>query len=464
MKRLTFSVSVVLIGLSYAAAQPLRIDKQVFAGRRAAFIAKMDSGSVAIFPCRPEYIRNGDVEYKYRQESNFYYLSGFEEPQSIILLNPSAPRYRYVLFVRKRDPAAEAWTGYRAGIEGARADYSADTALPFDDFEQHIRGLVHFGAEVYYPFGVNGDLDAIFHRLFSNDIWSIRNPYPILAEMRVIKNERDWRMGLTKAIDISVEGQVEALKAIKPGMYEYEVQAVFEDVYRRSGSPRNGYPCIVGSGPNSTTLHYDENTRMMDDGEMVLMDCAAEYGYYSADITRTVPVNGRFSKEQRDIYSLVLRAQKAAMDCVKPGAEFAAFSRAIDSVLAEGLLHLGLIKQKENFHLFSFHGYGHWIGLEVHDVGSYTAEGAPRKLEPGMVFTIEPGVYVRPEVLDKMKSLGYTDDDLARIRPLVEKYMNIGVRIEDDILVTSDGYRNLTAGVPREIDAIERLMKGKRSR
>lgn len=450
---------VLFAAASCATAQPITLDMKYFADRRSEFMAKMDSHSVAIFPCRPEYVRNGDVDYRYRQESNFYYLSGFEEPQSILVLATSSPHHRYILYVRKKDPAQEAWTGVRAGTEGAEQQFLADTALVYDDFDHTIYRFIRGARTLYYPFGINPQLDATIERMFSNTQWNIVNPFPILAEMRVIKNEGDWKMGLQKAIDISIDAHLAAMKAIHPEMYELEVQAVFESVYRSEGSPRDGYPCIIGSGPNATTLHYDENTRRMNDGELVLMDCAAEYGYYSADITRTVPVNGKFTKEQQTIYNIVLAAQDSAMSVVKPGAKFSDVGAAVVSVLSSSLLKLGFIKKKEDFSIFSFHGYSHWIGLEVHDVGSYAEHGGSRLLRPGMVFTIEPGVYVRPDVFDKMeRDHGYSKDEIDRIRPIVEKYMNIGVRIEDDVLVTDDGHKNLTERAPRLAADVERAM------
>jgi Xaa-Pro aminopeptidase len=268
-------------------------------------------------------------------------------------------------------------------------------------------------------------------------------------------------MGMRKAVEISVKGHIEAIKSIEPNMNEAEIQAVHEFSYRRNGSPRNGYPCIVGSGSNSTILHYNRNTRVMKDGEVILMDCGAEYGYYSADITRTVPVNGRFSKEQREVYSIVLDAQNAAMRLVKPGLIKKAMDDVIDSVLGNGLVKLGFIRDKEDFRIFSIHGYSHWIGLEVHDVGNYTLEGKSRPLEAGMCFTIEPGIYVRPDVFDKMKERGYSEEEIATFRKRVKPSMDIGVRIEDDILVTENGYINMSDAAPREIDAIEKLMRQK---
>jgi Xaa-Pro aminopeptidase len=242
-------------------------------------------------------------------------------------------------------------------------------------------------------------------------------------------------------------------------MYEYEVQALFEYVYRKNGSPRNAYPCIIGSGPNATILHYETNTRQMQKGELVLMDCAAEYGGYAADITRTVPVSGTFTKEQKEIYRIVLDSQNAGMRLVKPGMTLKVISAAIDTVLAEGLLRLGFIKSSKDRRFFSLHGYSHWIGLEVHDVGGYTRNGKDIPLEPGMVFTIEPGLYIRPAVFDLMKERGYAAGELERLRSAAAPYLNIGVRIEDDILVTPEGYRNLSEGVPREVTELEARMK-----
>jgi Xaa-Pro aminopeptidase len=461
MKRVVF-ITILCTGIQ-AIGQPIQLDMGVFAQRRAVFADQLVSQSIAIFPCKPEYTRNGDVEYQYRQESNFYYLTGFEEPESIVLLNPSGPRYKYVLFVRKRDPFRETWQGIRAGTEGAMTTFRADTALVFSDFRKSINALIPKAGTLYYAFGTNPQLDDMMRDIFlerpHGDNWSVMNPSSILSEMRLIKNDGDWEMGFTKAIDMSALAHVEAFKAIHPGMYECEVQAVFEYVYRGNGSPRNGYPCIVGSGPNSCTLHYDANTRRMNDGDVVLMDCAAEYGYYSGDITRTVPVNGKFSEEQRAIYQLVLDAQNAGIDMIKPGIPKGALDSAMNDILGTGLVKLGFIKNKKDSHIFTLHGFSHWLGLEVHDVGKYIVDGKSRVLAPGMVFTMEPGIYVRPDVPSKLKDLNYADDEVEKIRKRIEPYMNIGVRIEDDILVTENGFKNLSEAAPRDIDAIEALMK-----
>lgn len=444
-------------------SQPLQLDVNVFAQRRAEFTGQLAPQSVAIFACKPEYFRNGDVEYEYRQESNFYYLSGFEEPESILLLNPTADRYKYVMFIRRRNPGSETWQGARVGIDGAMTAFKADTALAFSDFQKSAPLFLPKSGTLHYSFGGNSKIDEMIRGMFIDgqrgDSWSVRDPAPFLAEMRLMKNEGDWKMGLQKTIDISTQAHIEAIKAIKPGMFEYEVQAVFEYAYRKNGSPRNGYPCIIGSGPNSGTLHYEKNTRQMRDGEVVLMDCGAEYGYYSADVTRTVPVNGRFTREQREIYRIVLDAQNAALRMAKPGLTRNALDSVMTDIVATGLLGLGFIKEKKDASIFTLHGFSHWIGLEVHDVGKTTLNGKPRPLLPGMVFTLEPAIYVRPDVFDKMKDLNYAEDEIAKLRTRLYRYMNIGVRIEDDVVVTENGCRNLSEAAPRDVDAIEALMR-----
>ncbi|MER3524992.1 MAG: Xaa-Pro aminopeptidase [Ignavibacteria bacterium] len=446
-------------------AQPIHLDMQVFAERRDAFMRQLPPNSIAIFPCKPTYQRNLDVVYEYRQESTFYYLSGFEEPEAVLLLNPSSPQHKFIMFVRKRDLQRETYDGPRAGIEGAMQTFGADTAYFFDDFRTHLYRYAKPDGTLYYTFGINPYLDDIIQKQVierrAAGNWAISDPSAILAEMRLIKNDGDMRMGMRKAVEISALAHREAIKSVEPGMNECEIQAVFEYVYRRHGSPRNGYPCIVGSGPNSTILHYNANNRTMHAGDVLLMDCAAEYGYYSADITRTVPVSGKFSPQQREIYQLVLDAQNAAMRIVKPGLIKKTMDDVIDSVLGTGLVRLGFIKNKNDHRIFTLHGYSHWIGLEVHDVGNYTIDGKSRPLVAGMCFTIEPGVYVRSDVFEKMKGIGYSEQDIAQIRKRVEPYMHIGVRIEDDILVTENGYINMSASVPREIDQIEQLMSEK---
>ena len=461
--KLVFFVSLFLTLIINIPAQPLQLDQDVFTQRRSAFMEKMDSNAVAIFPCKPEYSRNLDVNYPYRQESNFYYLSGFEEPQAILLISPSDHKNKYVMFVRKKDIRRTVWEGARAGIDGAMTEFEADTAINIDDVKQSLYQFIKYDRPIYYTFGINPEYDRFIRDRFvekrSRGNWPIIDPAPILNQMRLIKNKGDWKMGLKQAIDISTAAHKEAIRALKPGMYEYEVQAIFEYVYRKNGSPRNGFPCIIGSGPNSTILHYDKNNRRLADGEMILMDCAAEFGYYSADITRTVPTSGKFTKEQRDIYTIVLEAQNSAMAMVKSGIKLVDLEKKINAVLANGLIKLGLIKDAKELWMFSRHGYCHWIGLEVHDVGAYKQNGKHITLKSGMVFTIEPGLYVRPDIADKMKTGDYTESEIDELRSRLEHYMHIGVRIEDDILVTDTGFVNLSKAAPREIADIEDLMK-----
>ncbi len=442
-----------------AHAQPLQLDMDVFAERRAAFMDKMDPSGIAIFPCKPVYIRNRDILYEYRQESNFYYLSGFEEPDAIFLLAPSNDRYKFVMFLRKPDPQRETFEGPRAGVEGAMKTFRADTALYYDDFEISVYQFIKREGILYYPFGINPEIDEKVQKRFTSDYWHITNPFPMISEMRLIKEDADWRMGFRKAIDISVKAHIEAIRSIRPGMYEYEIQGIYEHVFRKNGSPRNAYPCIIASGPNSCILHYSRNTRQMNDGDLVLMDCGAEFGYYAADITRTVPVNGTFSKEQRTIYQIVLDAQDAAIKIIGPGIQFKSISAVIDSVLINRLAELKFFKDKKDLPLFTLHGYTHWLGLDVHDVGEYTKNGESRVLEPGMVFTIEPGIYISPDIFDKLKGKGYSEYDLKMLRPILQPYLNIGVRIEDNFTITNDGFINLSAGAPRGMDEIESLMR-----
>ena len=459
MKRLAL-LALMCASTLPAFAQP---DQEIFARRRAAFMEKLPRGSIAIFPGAPAHMRNLDVEYEYRQESNLYYLTGFEEQEAVVVLNPSAPRKKYTLFVRPRDERGEAYAGGRAGVDGAMQAFRADTALPAGTFERALWGYLGRDRTLYYSFGINPEIDAMVTKaatvMRSASITPIVDPAPILAEMRLIKTDDDFVAGLQRALDISVQAHAEAMRAIRPGMFEYEVQAVFEYTFRRLGSPRNGYPCIIGSGPNSSIPHYDANRRRMDDGDIVVMDCAAEYGYYSADITRSVPVNGRFSKAQRTIYALVLAAQEAGIAAIRPGGRYRDIESAIDTVLADGLLRLGFIRSAADRHIFTLHGYGHWVGLDVHDVGGYMRGDSSIVLRPGMVLTVEPGVYVRPQARDAMKRAGYSEEEITQRQSLLAPYMHIGVRIEDDILVTDTGARNLSASVPRTVEAIEAMMK-----
>jgi Xaa-Pro aminopeptidase len=433
---------------------------EFFAAHRVAFMEKMEGG-IAISAAAPEIQRNDDAGYPYRQGSDFWYLTGFEEPEAVAILRPGAPAgERFALFVRPRDPAREIWTGHRAGVEGARARYGADVAFVIDSLDAVLGRWLSGAATVYWddsadhPWAhesMRRELEA-WARSDSTGARRILSATDILHELRLVKSGREIE-NLQRAIDVTGDAQRAAMAAIRPGMYEHEVEALIEFVFRASGSQRVGFPTIVGSGPNATTLHYEENGRRMERGDLVVMDIGTEWNYYTADVTRTVPVDGRFSAEQGAIYEVVLDAQRAAFDRVRPGVGVRDVHAAAVRRITEGLVRLGLLRGtvEENlntgaYRQFYMHGTSHWLGLDVHDVGSYAEPGtkdASRALRPGMVLTVEPGIYVR--------------EGTEGVDP---KWWNIGVRIEDDVLVTPDGHRVLSERIPREIAQIEAIMEG----
>jgi len=430
----------------------------MFQTRRAQFMEKMEGG-VAIFKSAPIANRNHDVDYEYRQDSDFYYLTGFEEPESLCLLAPQHPEHQFVMFVRPRDKEKETWTGKRAGTEGAMQEYGAHMAYTLSQLDEMLPKYLDQVDKIYYSLGKDRELDHkildLVQRYRTSSRTGLSGPYmlidarEILHEMRLFKKEEDL-LFLRQATEISCEGHLEAMKAARGGLYEYEIEALVEYIFRKRGSPRNGYPSIVGSGPNTTTLHYERNTRRMEEGELLLIDAGAEYGYYTGDITRTFPVGRRFSPDQRQIYEVVLRAQLEAIDAVKPGVSFQDVHHRAVEVITEGLVDLGFLKgqvkdliSNEAYRPFFMHRTSHWLGMDVHDVGKYKIQGTWRVLEPGMVLTVEPGIYIAP--------------GMEGIDP---KYWNIGVRIEDDVLVTPNGHEVLTAKVPKHVEDVEALRGG----
>ena len=427
----------------------------MFQMRRAQFMEKMGKG-VAIFKSAPVATRNQDVDHEYRQDSDFYYLTGFEEPESLCLLAPQHPEHQFVMFVRPRDKEKETWTGKRAGPEGAIRDYGAQQAYTIDKLDEMLPKYLDQVDRIYYRIGKDPELDrkimGLVYSYRTKSRAGISGPYmlidaaEILHEMRLIKKEEELSL-LRQAVDISCEGHLEAMKAARGGMYEYEIEALIEYTFRKRGSPRNGYPSIVGSGPNTTILHYDTNNRQMQEGELLLIDAGAEYGYYTGDITRTFPVSRKFSPEQKQIYQIVLQAQLEAIDLVKPGASIMDVHNRAVEVITEGLVALGFLQgnikdliEKEEYRKFYMHKTSHWLGMDVHDVGKYNLHGKWRVLEPGMVLTVEPGIYI-PEGTEQVDP----------------KYWNIGIRIEDDVLVTPQGHEVLTAKVPKQIEDIEAI-------
>ncbi|NIA23972.1 MAG: M24 family metallopeptidase [Gammaproteobacteria bacterium] len=450
---------------------------------------------IAILPAAKETTRNSDTEYEFRQDSDFYYLTGFEEPGAIAVFNPSESAERYVLFVRPRDKEQETWVGRRAGVEGAVEQFGADMAYPLSEFEERLRGYL-IGRPMLYcrtdtAERILGPLGAArtFHLKDGRPVpVGIGELASLLAEMRLRKDSTEIDL-LRRAAAITGAGHLEAMKFAKPGVGEDRVQAVMEYVFRAGGSSRNAYPSIVASGPNACILHYVENDRQMQDGDLLLIDAAAEYGYMGADVTRTFPVNGKFTAPQAAVYEVVLAAQRAAFDEVLVGATYERMHLAARKVITEGLVELGLLPKgtdqsiaMHHYREFFMHGTGHWLGMDVHDVGAYKNAAGSRVLESGMVFTVEPGIYIDPErEVGKFALLEYDLDDWMERRyrlgteaarkveaeerdeagyvehAIPTEFRGIGVRIEDDLLVTSDGYEILTADVPTALGDVEEV-------
>ena len=424
--------------------------------RRDEFMKRI-SGGAAIFPSTPTAIRNGDVEHEYRQNADLYYLTGFEEPYCLAVLIPGHPETRFVMFVQPKDPERETWTGRRAGDEGAVRDYGADKAFTIDKLNEELPGLIQNTDRIYYRFGVDPSFDdrvVGLMRRFSRERQrsgvgphAVIDPADILHSMRLVKTNEEL-LQLRRAVDISSEGHLAAMREAKAGVHEYELEAVLRYVFTRSGSPRCGYPPIVASGPNATTLHYVENRRRVEDGDLVLIDAGAEFGYYTGDVTRTFPASGRFSQEQSEIYQIVLEANEQAISAVRPGSAFNDPHERAVAVITEGLLRLGLLDgdletliKEEGFKKFYMHRTSHWLGMDVHDVGAYKVGEEWRRLEPGMVLTIEPGVYVAEDA-----------------EGVPDRYRGIGVRIEDDVLVTEAGSEVLSARVPKAADDLRAIV------
>jgi Xaa-Pro aminopeptidase len=420
------------------------------------FMRRMQRNSVAIIPAAREATRSNDTHYRFRQDSDFFYLTGFEEPDAIAVVKPGET-HEYMLFVRPRDPEREIWDGRRAGVEGAKSEFGASEAFPVDEFDSKLTEILD-GAEVmYYRLGVNPGLDdkiireiARMRSLNRKPIHppqTIIDPATIIHELRVIKSPEELEI-MQKAADIAAEAHCEAMKAVRAGMREYEIEALIEQVFRRHGSAGPAYTSIVGAGANATVLHYINNDGELRDGELLLLDAGAEYKGYASDITRTFPINGRYSAAQREIYDLVLKAQMSCVEMVRPGVTHDQLKQHSIEVLTEGMVELGLLKgnpeqliKDKKYEKFYMHGLGHMLGIDVHDVGRYYYGNESRALEPGVVMTVEPGVYIAADAKD-----------------VPEKYLGIGVRIEDDVLCTNNGPRVLTTKVPKHAEEIEALM------
>ena len=420
--------------------------------RREQLMAKIGSGT-AIFRSAPAAVMHNDVEYAYRQDSDFFYLTGFNEAEAVAVLAPHHEEHKFVLFVQPKDLEKETWHGYRAGVEGAKELYGADEAFPIAEIAEKLPKYLEKADRIYYHFG----RDRTFDQTVLNHWQRLMATYPkrgtgptavedsniILHPMRLVKSETELAL-MRKAANISVAAHNRAQEFAKPGRYEYEIQAEIEHTFGLNGCTP-AYPSIVASGYNSCVLHYMENNRQMQENDLLLIDAGCACDYYNADITRTFPVSGKFTTEQQIIYDLVLQAQLQAISQVYPGNPYSKIHETAVRVLVEGLMDLKLlvgdieeIIKEEKYKPFYMHRTGHWLGLDVHDVGVYQYGENPQLLQPGQVLTVEPGIYISPYIKP------------VEGQPEVpEKWRGIGVRIEDDVLVTLEGQEVLTAGVPK---------------
>jgi Xaa-Pro aminopeptidase len=414
-------------------------------------------GSVAILPAAPERTRNRDVEYPYRQDSDFYYLCGFPEPEAVAVFTPGRKHGEYTLFCRERDPDKETWHGRRAGLDGAIEAYGADDAFPITDIDEILPGLIEGTDRVYYGMGLNAEFDqrlmGWINQIREHSRGGAHAPGEFVAldhvlhEMRLFKSRGEIAQ-MRRAARISVQAHIRAMQSCQPGMWEYQLEAEILHTFHQHGARSPAYPSIVGGGENGCVLHYIDNCDQLKDGDLVLIDAGAELDHYASDITRTFPVNGRFTSAQADLYEVVLEAQKDAFAQVKAGNHWDDPHMAAVKAITRGLLRLGLLKgtvakliKEEAYRRFYMHRTGHWLGMDVHDVGEYKIDDQWRLLEPGMVLTIEPGLYIPGDS-----------------RGVAKRWRGIGIRIEDDVVVTQKGPDILTAKAPKEIAEIEALM------
>ncbi len=428
-----------------------------FQRRRTELMRRIGANSIVILPTAREFVRNRDVHHPFRPDSDFYYLSGFAEPEAVLVLAPGRQQGEYALFCREKDPQSEQWEGYRAGLEGVVTDYGADEAFSYAEMDVVMPDLLAQREQVFYPLGCDQAFDQRVIRWLSqvrNQARSgIQAPLSIasldqhLHEMRLYKTALEVGT-LRRAAQISAAAHQAVMQTCKPGQYEYQLAATFQYDCQRQGVQALAYPSIVGGGENACVLHYIDNRDRLGDGDLVLIDAGCELDYYAADITRTFPVNGRFTEAQAQLYELVLAAQQAAIAHVKPGHDWNDPHLAATRVLTEGLLRLGILQgdldtalAEERYKPYYMHRTGHWLGMDVHDVGAYQMDGDWRPLEAGMVLTVEPGLYMPKD-----------DSKVA------EKWRGIGIRIEDDVLVGTNGPEVLSQDVPKSICEIEALM------
>ncbi len=433
------------------------MDQAEFSRRRKQLMRMMGEGSIAILPASPVRARSRDVDYRYRQDSDFYYLTGFVEPEAVAVLIPGRPEGEFLLFCRERNAERELWDGIRAGTEGAIGLFTADDAFPIDDVNDILPGLMERADRVFYTMGQYPEFDSQITEwvcaLRGRNIAGVDAPTEFVSldhylhDMRLFKSRREISALRTSA-RIAVTAHKRAMRAVRPGMYEYELEAEYQHEFRRHGASPS-YPPIVGGGANGCILHYIENREVLKDGDLVLVDAGCELDFYASDVTRTFPVSGRFSPEQRAIYDIVLEAQLAAIDKTRAGNHWNEPHDAATRVITQGLRKVGLLKgslrellKSEAYREFFMHRTGHWLGIDVHDVGDYKVDDAWRLLEVGMVTTVEPGIYISPS------------------SKVAKRWRGIGVRIEDDVAVTRKGPDVLSKSLPKDSDEIETWMAG----
>ena len=478
-KRFTGLAVLALLVARAVSADPWQDDLKA---RRAKAMERLGPGTIAIFWSAPQRVYSADVDYEYRQDSNFLYLTGLDQPDSILILMPGNRTRKEILFIREADARREHWEGHSLTPAEATARSGIAAVMTGTQFEPFVAAM--FSKR---PMGGDADEYATFftaltesraklslllepqptlsappgpRRQFGDTLRSrffgfgVHDATSLLSELRQIKTPYEQEV-LRKSVAISNDAHQAGMRETAPGKFEYEVEAAIEAVYLRNGAMSWGYPSIVGSGPNSTILHYGRSSRKMESGDVLLVDAAANYQGYTGDITRTYPVNGTFSRAQRDIYEIVLAAQDAGIAAAKAGNRVQDIQAACDQVLRAGLVKLGLVTDGtgQQFKIWSTHGVSHWIGMDVHDVGTIST------LAPGMAFVIEPGIYVREAALEALPRTPENLTFIEKVRPLVQKYKNIGVRIEDSFLLTDNGLERLSAAVPRTIDEIERFIK-----
>jgi len=433
------------------------MDKKEFKNRRKRLMDMIGSDSIAILPTASVITRNRDVEFPFRPDSDFFYLTGYPEPEAVLVLIPDRKEGESILFCRERDEKMETWHGRRSGLDGAVNIYSVDDAFPIEDMDDILPGLIEGHERIFYNMGSDQNFDQrvlgwvnqirgkVRAGAIAPDEFISLNHF--LHEMRLYKSSYEIKL-MRQAAKISAKAHIQAMKNCKPGMYEYQLEGELISEFIKNGARYTAYPPIVGSGQNACILHYTNNSDKMIDGDLLLIDSGAEYQCYASDITRTFPVNGKFSSAQRDIYNLVLSAQTAALNEIKPGKYWNDPHDAAVRVLTEGMVNLGILKgdpeeliKNKDYTKYYMHRTGHWLGMDVHDVGDYKLDGEWRMLEAGMVMTVEPGLYLS-----------------ANSQGLSEHWQNIGVRIEDDVLVTKDGHDILSKDTPKTIDEIEELM------